>query len=158
MRRKDREITDPAVVARIMDRCEILRIGLLDGDCPYIVPLNFAYTFTDGQFAFYVYGACAGRKYELMRRNGRCSFEMDVPLGMAVTEDKQNVTERYMSVMGTARIEFLEDAEKQWAMENVLLARRELTRGFSYDRSALSRCAVAKLAVLEWTARANLPV
>lgn len=46
MRRKDREITDFNEIRKIIDACEILRLGLADGDFPYIVPVNFAYTVT----------------------------------------------------------------------------------------------------------------
>ena len=80
MRRKDREITDFNEIQKIIDACEILRLGLADGDFPYIVPVNFAYTVTDGQICFYIHGAVAGRKYELLCRNPVCSFEMDIPL------------------------------------------------------------------------------
>lgn len=156
MRRKDRELTDFNDILQIIDQCDILRIGLADGDFPYIVPLNFAYTFAEGALAFYVHGAMAGRKYELMKQNGRCSFEMDLPLGMERTEENTAITERYRSVMGAARIEFLEGEDKRRAMEDVILSRYPLTRGFAYHAASLSRCAVAKLSVLELSAKENL--
>lgn len=68
MRRKDREITDFSEILKIVDACEILRLGLADGHFPYIVPVNFAYTVNDKQFYFYIHGAMAGRKYELLRQ------------------------------------------------------------------------------------------
>ena len=46
MRRKDREVTDFETIVQIIDECQIIRIGLADGEFPYIVPLNFAYTVT----------------------------------------------------------------------------------------------------------------
>ncbi len=157
MRRKDREVTDFNTIVRMIDECEILRIGLADGDFPYIVPVNFAYTAANGEIAFYVHGAMAGRKYELMKQNGCCSFEMDIPLGMEIIEDKKDVTERYQSVMGTARIEFIEGDEKQRAMDDIIMCRYERTRGFDYNKASLARCAVAKLSVIELTAKANAP-
>lgn len=69
MRRKDREITDINEIIKIIDECEIIRLGLADGDFPYIVPLNFAYDVKDNQIAFYIHGAMAGRKYELLMKN-----------------------------------------------------------------------------------------
>ena len=44
MRRKDREITDPAAIAEIIHRCDVLYLGLNDPedpDYPYVVPVNF---------------------------------------------------------------------------------------------------------------------
>ncbi len=34
MRRKDREVTDFKTITEIVDRCEVMRIGLSDGDFP----------------------------------------------------------------------------------------------------------------------------
>lgn len=155
MRRKDREITDFQAILKIIDGCDILRLGLSDGDFPYIVPLNFAYQVQDGQLALYVHGAMAGRKYELMKRNRKCSFEMDIPLEMDCVYEDKDVTMRYQSVMGTARIDFLEGEEKQEAIDHILMGRYPETRNFDYNRSMVPHTAVAKLTVLELTAKAN---
>ena len=155
MRRKDREITDFKTIIGIIDECDIIRIGLSDGEYPYIVPLNFAYTVTGGHIDFYIHGAMAGRKYELMKRNGKCSFEMDVPLRMECIYDKKDVTMRYKSVMGTADILFLEGEEKASAIDSVIMNRYELTRGFEYNRSVVPRTMVARLSVTSITAKAN---
>ena len=155
MRRKDREVTDFAEMLKIIDGCEILRIGLADGEFPYIVPLNFAYTAEGGQVCFYVHGAKAGRKYGLMQRNKCCSFEMDIPLQMELIPDKKDVTMRYRCVMGTADIEFLEGGEKQLAIDDIIMARHEETAHFDYNRAAVERTAVARLTVREMTAKVN---
>ena len=108
MRRRDREITDPAAILAIVDECEVLRLGLADGDYPYIVPVNFAYRMEDGVLCFYIHGAMAGRKYMLLSENPVCSFEMDVPLGIECIPEKGDATMRYRSVMGKASVTFLD--------------------------------------------------
>ena len=155
MRRKDREVTDFESILAIIDECDIIRIGLADGDFPYIVPLNFAYTVHGRQIDFYVHGAMAGRKYGLMRGSGKCSFEMDIPLQMDCIVEKKDITMRYKSVMGRATIAFLEGEEKQSAVENIILNRYDQTRNFGYNRAALDRTAVARLTVTELTAKVN---
>ena len=155
MRRKDREVTDFESILAIIDECDIIRIGLADGDFPYIVPLNFAYTVYGRQIDFYVHGAMAGRKYGLMKGNGKCSFEMDIPLQMDCLVEKKDVTMRYKCVMGTASITFLDGDEKQSAVENIILNRYDQTRNFDYNRAALDRTAVARLTVTELTAKVN---
>ncbi len=157
MRRKDREITDFEAILQIIDACDIIRLGLADEDFPYIVPMNFAYTVHEGQFAFYVHGAMAGRKYELMRKNRKCSFEMDIPLKMECIKARKDVTMRYRCVMGTAAITFLEGAEKQNVIDHIIMNRYEETRNFDYNSLAVPKTAVVKLTVLQLTAKANLP-
>ena len=156
MRRKDREVTDFNTMIKIIDECDIIRIGLADGDFPYIVPLNFAYTVDEKQqICFYIHGAMAGRKYQLMQKNQKCSFELDIPLEMDCIYEKKDVTMRYKSVMGTAQIEFLEDQEKQSAIDDIIMNRYDETRNFEYNKNAVSRTAVARLRVLSWTAKIN---
>lgn len=155
MRRKDREVTELSAMMSIIDQCDILRLGLADEDFPYIVPVNFAYEQQAGQLCFYIHGAMAGRKYELLQRNPRCSFEMDIPLQMDCLPDKKDITMRYRSVMGTAEAVFLQGEEKQRAVEEIILARYEATRGFDYNRAALPRTAVIRLVVRSITAKEN---
>lgn len=156
MRRKDREVTDFQTVVSIIDECEIIRLGLSDGDYPYIVPLNFAYRTEENQIYFYIHGAMAGRKFELMTKNPRCSFEMDIPLEMDCMVEKKDVTMRYKSVMGKADIRFLDGKERVRAIDDVIMARYEETKNFDYNKAVIARTAVAELKVTELTAKANL--
>lgn len=155
MRRKDREVTDFDTISGIIDECDILRIGLADGDFPYIVPVNFAYTIAQKQICFYIHGAMAGKKYEMLCKNPFCSFEMDIPLEMDCITEKKDVTMRYKSVMGKCRVEFLQGEEKQRAIDEIIMARYEATKNFDYNRETVARTAVAKLNVIELTAKVN---
>ena len=155
MRRKDREVTELSAILQIIDECEILRLGLADGDVPYIVPVNFAYTFDGEELCFYIHGAMAGRKYALMQKCGVCAFEMDVPLQIECMSERGDVTMRYRSVMGTASIAFLEGEEKQNAMDRIIMQRHDMTRDFAYHRTVLGRTAVARLKVMELSAKVN---
>lgn len=155
MRRKDREVTDFNSIIKIIDECEIIRIGLADGNFPYIVPVNFAYSVNGSEICFYIHGAMAGRKYEMLKANPCCSFEMDVPLGLDFICESKDVTMRYKSVMGKCRAEFLEGDAKQHAIDDIIMARHEETKKFDYDRTPVKRTAVVKLTVLEISAKEN---
>ena len=155
MRRKDKEVTDRNSIIKIIDECEIIRIGLADGNFPYIVPVNFAYTANEKEICFYIHGAMAGRKYELLKSNPYCSFEMDIPLQLECLYDSKDVTMRYKCVMGTCKVEFLEGEEKERALDDIIMARHEETRNFDYNRDNIKRTAVAKLTVLDITAKVN---
>ncbi len=155
MRRKDREVKDFEVIKQIIDECEIIRIGLWDEDrYPYIVPMNFAYEIVGEQIVFYLHGAMAGRKYDLMRKNGVCSFEMDCGHKMALIPEQKEVTMQYKCVMGKANIEFLESDEKVKGIE-IIMNRDDLTRNFEYNKEMVSRTAVMKLTVTEYTGKVN---
>lgn len=154
MRRSDRQITDFDRILSIIDECDIIRIGLNDGEFPYIVPLNFGYVVSGKNINFYVHGATEGRKFELMNKNGFCSFEMDVPLELDCVAEKKYATMRYRSVMGTAKITFLDGEQKQKGID-ILMQRYEKTRNFDYNRAVVQNTAVARLSVIDITAKEN---
>jgi len=155
MRRKDREVTDFEIIKKIIAECDTIRIGLADGDYPYIVPLNFGYEIVDKQIYFYLHGAKVGRKIDLMRKNGVCSFEMDCGHKLEIIPEAGDATMRYKCLMGKCTLEFLEDdAEKQRGLD-LLMTKDELTRDFKYDHSPISRTAVVRLTVTEYTGKIN---
>ena len=156
MRRKDREVTGFENIVEIIDACDIVRIGLADGDFPYIVPVNFGYSIEGEKISLYFHGAMAGRKYELIKNNPLCSFEMDIPLKLECLPEEKDVTMRYKSVMGTGKLELLEGEEKEHAVDAYIMGRYPQTRDFAYNKGVLPNTAVYKLTVQEITAKANI--
>lgn len=77
MRRQDREITKFEDMIAVIEKCDVCRIALNDGDYPYILPLNFGMKVENQTVELYFHGAIDGKKYELIRKNNKCSFEMD---------------------------------------------------------------------------------
>ena len=61
MRRLDKEIKDSDVIQEILQNSEICRLGLVDGNEAYIVPVNYGYK--DG--VIYMHSAPNGRKMEI---------------------------------------------------------------------------------------------
>lgn len=155
MRRKDREVTDFDTIVDMIDSFEVVRLGFADGDYPYVVPLTFGYEVVDKKIYIYIHGALVGRKYELMQKNKKCSFEMDEAIKMECLTAAKDVTMRYKSVMGTATIDLLEGEERQRAIDNVIMARHEETKHFDYNRSKVPVTMVARLTVQSITAKAN---
>lgn len=49
MRRKDREVTEMEEIQQIFDECKVCRIGIMDENGPYIVPVNYGYVREEGK-------------------------------------------------------------------------------------------------------------
>jgi uncharacterized protein len=154
MRRKDREVKDFAQICEIIKECDTIRLGLSDGEYPYIVPLSFGYEILEEQIYFYIHGAKVGRKMELMQKNKVCSFEMDCAHKLELIPSVQDVTMRYKCLMGKAQIKVLEDDEKQHAMD-VIMNREDETRNFEYDHTKLKYTMMARLTVTEYSGKIN---
>ena len=74
--RREREITDLQEILGILDRAKIVHVGMIDGDMPYVVPMNYGYTMEDGKLTIYLHGAKWGRKLDVMRANPKVFFTL----------------------------------------------------------------------------------
>jgi uncharacterized protein len=102
MRRKDREISDPTEIAKIMSNAQVGRIGLSMNEQPYVVPVNFAFD----RERIYFHCADTGMKLDFLRTNPRVCFEVDENLGIVPGPVPWMFGFAYRSVIafGTARI------------------------------------------------------
>ena len=66
MRKSDREIKNSTQINAIIGQMDAIQIGFFDGDEVYIVPLSFGYVEENGRYTFYMHGAKAGRKADLV--------------------------------------------------------------------------------------------
>ncbi|MDD6255815.1 MAG: pyridoxamine 5'-phosphate oxidase family protein [Eubacteriales bacterium] len=156
MRRKDREINDlNEIVEKIIDKSDVIRIGLADGDYPYIVPLNYGYSFNNGELEFYVHGAKAGRKMDLIRKNPVCSFEIDTAHKPVFIKDKKYATMNFESAMGRGKIEIIDNEQEKIRMLDSLTERYEPPEGFVYNPKSVPVTEVMKIVVTEITGKAN---
>ena len=104
MRRSDREIKDRAELLDVISRCDVCRLALNDEEgYPYILPLNFGEKDVDGQLTLYFHGAMEGKKYELMEKDPRASFEMDCSHELFMNDAGNERTMKYESVIGRGR-------------------------------------------------------
>ena len=78
--RREKEITDEERILTILNNSKILHLGLTDGNLPYVVPMNYGYTFEKGHLTLYLHGGLKGYKYDLLEKNPNCSFTMECNL------------------------------------------------------------------------------
>ncbi len=155
MRRKEREVTDAAKIDAIIRSCDCCRLGFVDGDEAYIVPVNFAMTEEGGKRVFYIHGAKEGRKAELIREKGRCSFEMDTGHRVKAGESACDFSYLYQSVMGRGSIAFVEDLAQKTAALNLIMGQYSDRSDWSFPEAVLARTGLIRLEVEELTCKEN---
>lgn len=153
MRRGDREIRDFSEIIVVMKKCDVCRIALNDGGYPYILPLNFGMRAEGEQITLYFHGAGEGRKYELIKRDNRASFEMDCSHKLIADREACSCTMQYESVIGRGKIEIVPEEERYDAMR--ALMRQYYEEEFSFPEEAVKRTTVMKLVVEEVTGKRN---
>jgi L-amino acid N-acyltransferase YncA/nitroimidazol reductase NimA-like FMN-containing flavoprotein (pyridoxamine 5'-phosphate oxidase superfamily) len=119
MRRVEKEIRERSELDGVIRACTVCRLGLVDGDRPYVVPMSFGY---DGR-CVYLHCAQDGRKIDILRRNNHVCAVFDVMEGLVPGGDQGcRWSMRYRSVIveGTAR--FVDDTEAKRHAFDVIMA------------------------------------
>jgi hypothetical protein len=118
MKRKDKEITDQALISDIIRKCQVCRLGLAKDDAPYIVPVSFGY---DGN-AIYFHTAREGKKIDYITANNAVCFEFEH--GVELVPDESNPckwTFSFQSVIGSGRIhELVTRSEKIEGLNQIM--------------------------------------
>lgn len=148
MRRSEREITVREVIDVIIRQCLVCRLGLSDGEEPYIVPLCFGY---DGE-ALYFHSASDGRKIDILRKNSRVCFEFDIPEGMREAEEGCRWGIKYRSVIGFGTAEIVDDQEDKKKALGIIMAQYS-GRKYVFPEDAVARTAVIKVAIARITGK-----
>lgn len=150
MRRSDRGVTDPAQLEEILQSCKVFRLALATGEAPYIVPLNFGYTWKNEKLVLYFHGAAAGRKMALMQKSPQVGFEMDCNHQlMGEGTEGCRYSYRYSSIIGAGTVSLLETTDDKRLGLECIMKHQTGREGFQYDPGLLERTAVFRL-VAEW--------
>ena len=146
MRRRDREIAEQKRIDEIIERCEVLRLGLNAEDGPYIVPLNFGYA-QGAPAKFYFHGAKEGRKAEMIGSGCKAGFELDTGHRLGQAELGCKHTYFYQSVIGTGFVEPVTDLEEKKRALCRIMAHYRKDRAFSFTNEQAQSVAVFCLTV-----------
>lgn len=153
MRRKDRLVTDVQQIERILSGCDVCRIAMIDGGTPYIVPMNFGYTFQDSVITLYFHCAGEGRKIDVLKSNPSVCVEMDCGHHLITAETACGYTMEFESIIGSGRVEFLtEPAEKKHALNQMMKQFSDRT-DFTYEDKMLGLVTVFKITLEEYAAK-----
>ncbi len=152
MTRRERQVTDIDEIIKILDESKVVHLGMVDGDEPYVVPMNYGYIMEDGKLTIYLHGAKRGRKLDLIRKNPKVFFEMccDIEPFEGEVACKYGIT--YASVMGRGIAEIVEDVEeKKFALS--ALMKTQTGKDFKFEDKMTTIVSIIKITTLEYTAK-----
>ncbi|MBO5065640.1 MAG: pyridoxamine 5'-phosphate oxidase family protein [Clostridia bacterium] len=150
--RREREITDINETLKILDKSKIVHIGLVDGDEPYVVPMNYGYTYENDALTLYLHGATEGKKLDLMRANPKVFFSIECDVEPFSGQVACQYGTSYSSVMGKGFAEILEAPEDK--MEGLTLFMKTQTGiDFEFNERLVSAVSVIKINVTSFTAK-----
>jgi hypothetical protein len=144
MQRKDREIKNIEDILQIMKKCDVCSLALFDEGYPYIVPINFGFSYDGKNIILYYHGANKGKKLSLIQKNNHASFEMNTSHKLITGDKACSYTMEYESVIGNGEIEILSENQKMEAL-NYIMKNYSNKEEFNFDARYLEVVCVYKL-------------
>lgn len=156
--RREREVTELEEIKEILDKAMIVHLGMIDGDEPYVVPMNYGYTLENDELCLYLHGATLGRKTDIIKQNGKVFFEMECDVTPFEGTYACQYGTTYASVMGLGFAEILEDVEaKKDGLSKFM--KTQTGKDFVFDDKTVSIVNVIKITSTDFTAKKRpLPV
>ncbi|MCR5416742.1 MAG: pyridoxamine 5'-phosphate oxidase family protein [Pseudobutyrivibrio sp.] len=155
MRRREREITDPAQIDEILNAGEYLHLGLVDDGMPYVVPLNYGVVKDpeDGHYILYLHGAHQGRKLDIIRKNPNCCFTVETNVAPFTGRMACQYGMTYECIMGFGQIHIIEDVEEKISSLKALMMTQTGSDDYEFDARMVSIVTVMRIDVQELSAK-----
>lgn len=152
MTRRERQVTDESHIRHILDTAKVVHLGMVDGNEPYVVPMNYGYLLENGKLTLYLHGARRGRKLDVLRANRNVFFEMECDLQPFTNEVACKYGLAYSSLMGKGKAVIVEDvAEKQRSL--AVLMQTQAGQMFTFTEKLADVVGVIRIDVESYTAK-----
>ena len=149
---REKLVTDIDEIVKILDNSKVVHVGMIDGDEPYVVPMNYGYTLEDGKLTLWLHCAKRGRKLNVLRANNKVFFEMECGIQPFEGDIACRYGISYSSIMGIGTAEIVEDVEvKKAALSHLMKAQTGMD--FEFEDKMTTIVSIIKIDTIEFTAK-----
>lgn len=155
MRRKEREITNKEELEAILKACKICTLAVWEKEGPYIVPLNYGYTYTNDKLTLFFHSAPEGRKVSAMKQHPFVSFNMYCNSELVSGgEVACKYTYKFQSITGEGKVVFIEDPQaKRDGLDILMQHQTNNKKTFTYEDKSLKAITVFKIEVTSFSGK-----
>lgn len=146
MRRSDREVTGRSEILAIVEKCDSLSLCMMDGDYPYVIPMNFGYADDGEKLTLYFHGAREGKKLELIAKNPNAAFCMSASHELLLGKVACATTFKYESVCGRGKLSMVTGDERFFALQRIM-AQFDKNNQHEFDERHARAVAIFKMDV-----------
>lgn len=150
--RRERLIEDENIIRMILEKAKVLHLGLVDGDEPYVVPMNYGHVFENGKLTLWLHGAKTGRKLEVMRKNPKVFISMECDIVPFEGEVACKYGISYYSLMAKGTAEIVEDVEEKKQALSALM-KTQTKKDFEFNDRLTEVVSIIRIDVKEYTAK-----
>ena len=148
MRRKDRQVLDSEKIDNIIFSCHCCRLGFIDDNNVYIVPLNFGYENIDKKRIFYFHSSAEGKKIRLIKNQKSVGFELDTNYQLNEAKTACEYSAKFQSVIGIGNIFLIESfEEKIYALKQIMFHNTGKHQ-WDFPAEVIKKMAIFKLEVV----------
>lgn len=149
MRKSNQEIKDPEVIEEILTGAEFCRIAMMDDNIPYMLPFNYGYK----DRCIYIHSAPAGKKIDLLKRNGFVCFEVE-QTARVLPEDKAcKWATLYRSVVGYGEVEIITDFDGKKRGLEIIMAQHRAPDQTDFEPTEVKSIVILKLTISSITGK-----
>lgn len=141
MRRADKEIMQKNIINKIISEAEVCRIGLSNGNKPYIIPMNFGYK----DDCVYLHSAREGMKLDIMKANENVCFEVESQVQLVKDEKPCNWGAKYYSVIGFGKATIIDDPDEKRKALDLIMEKYSGKTSHEYSKESISKIVVIKV-------------
>ena len=122
---------------------------MVDGNLPYVVPLNFGYL----DNVLYFHSAKVGKKVEILKLNSNVCFEFDVDHELRKAGSACDWGMKYRSVIGFGTVSLIEcHAEKIEALA-IIMKQYSDSQHFEFAEAAVNKTSVFRIVIEKMTGK-----
>jgi nitroimidazol reductase NimA-like FMN-containing flavoprotein (pyridoxamine 5'-phosphate oxidase superfamily) len=148
MRRAEREIVDEKELERIVAQGKVCRLGMIDGDEPYVVPVSYGYRHR----TVYIHSASVGRKIAALQAHPRVCLEFEGECKVVAATMACGWSMHCSSVIAWGQAAFLGDRAAIIDALNVIMAHYG-GPAVSPSADALDKVVLIQVAIDAWTGK-----
>lgn len=149
---REKLVTDMDEIVKILDNSKVVHVGMIDGDEPYVVPMNYGYTLENGKLTLWLHCAKRGRKLDVLRANNKVFFEMECGIQPFEGDIACRYGISYSSIMGRGTAEIVEDVETKKAALTYLM-KAQTGMDFEFEDKMTTIVSIIKIDTIEFTAK-----
>jgi nitroimidazol reductase NimA-like FMN-containing flavoprotein (pyridoxamine 5'-phosphate oxidase superfamily) len=152
MRRKEKEITDQIILESILKKAKICRLGILDKEKPYIIPVNYGYH--EGHL--YIHSASEGKKITLLKKNPNICFEIEGNHKIQKTGIPCNWSTTYQSIIGYGTATILTNENEKRNALHILINHYSPDTNYDFSKNNVDAVSIIKIKIEKMTGKQSI--
>jgi len=151
MRKVNQKIKDKATFEEILSTSEICRLGFIDHNRPYILPLNYGYQ----DNCIYIHCANEGKKIDLIKQNNYVCIEIEQSTKIEKYEKACKWTTTYRSLIGYGFVKIITDEEQKREGMDIIMKHNgaNASHDLNYESNKIASMSILKIEITEMTGK-----